>query len=68
MSQQPLITLYVDVVSPFAYEAYYILRVSGIPRIGERAWRRFAHTGTSEPLSVINKSSLLTTLTLFCAE
>lgn len=25
---RPKITLYVDTVSPFAYEAYYILRVS----------------------------------------
>lgn len=24
---RPKITLYVDIVSPFAYEAYYILRV-----------------------------------------
>ncbi|KAL1904258.1 hypothetical protein Sste5344_010008 [Sporothrix stenoceras] len=26
MALRPQITLYVDVVSPFAYEAYYILR------------------------------------------
>ncbi len=28
MASRPKITLYVDTVSPFAYEAYYILRVS----------------------------------------
>jgi hypothetical protein len=28
---RPKITLYVDTVSPFAYEAYYILRVC-VPR------------------------------------
>lgn len=27
-STKPRITLYVDIVSPFAYMAYYILRVS----------------------------------------
>lgn len=29
MERRPKITLFVDTVSPFAYEAYWILRVSG---------------------------------------
>jgi hypothetical protein len=29
---RPKITLYVDTVSPFAYEAYYVLRVGDHPR------------------------------------
>jgi hypothetical protein len=34
----PKITLYLDTVSPFAYIAYYVLRVSNMPDAASRLW------------------------------